>query len=127
MSDSPELARLEPVVGNRPDPHAPQRTTGWPIASHILRTWRLRPSWMTSDSDALPAADPTRRPSQTVTSRRRRAPAVDHDAAREPLERVPSGTPRTRTWYSRATPWLRMRQRAARSPSLVSSSSPSES
>ena len=26
------------------------RTTGWPTASHMRRTWRLRPSWMTMRS-----------------------------------------------------------------------------
>ena len=32
------------------------RTTGWPIASHMWRTWRLRPSWITNDRMASLAA-----------------------------------------------------------------------
>ena len=54
--------------------------------------------------------------------------ALDDDAAPQPLELpVRSGTPRTRAWYSRSTSWLGWSRRAASSPSLVSSSRPSES
>ena len=40
-----ELAWADVVVGDRSDPRrAAAGLTGWPIASHILRTCRLRPS-----------------------------------------------------------------------------------
>ncbi len=37
------------------------RATGSPTAAHILRTWRLRPSWIVSSSALLPAWRPASR------------------------------------------------------------------
>ena len=48
-----------------------RRRTGWPTASHMRRTWRLRPSWMTMRS--TPGAT-------TPTRGRRRRPVVELDA-----------------------------------------------
>ncbi len=94
-----------------------RRRTGWPIASHIRRICRLRPSWMAIDSTpgigceaVAGAVTPS---SSSMPSRRRRSPPAD------------TGPPSTSTRYSLSTPWLGWATRLASSPSLVSSSRPS--
>ena len=62
-----------------------RRTTGWPTASHIRRTWRLRPSWMVMRSTPglgwrpWPARS-TPSSSSTPSRSRRRAPGADRAA-----------------------------------------------
>ena len=64
-----------------------RRVTGWPTASHIRRTWRLRPSWIvirsTPGSGCDTLAGAVRPSSSSTPSRSRRsAPGADRSAAR---------------------------------------------
>ena len=86
------------------------RTTGCPTASHILRTCRFRPSWMTirrSDGATVDTRAGAVVPSSSSTpSRRRRTAPAD-------------GSPSTSTRYSLGTPndgWV---SRWVSPPSLV--------
>ena len=73
--------RLVSVIG--PMRVRTRRTTGWPTASHMRRTWRLRPSWITS---RMTLGGGQRR------LRRRRQPVVELDALAQP----PQGAARRR-------------------------------
>ena len=76
--------------------------TGWPTAAHISRTWRLRPSWITSRSHVWPsrAVVPVRR--RVDLHRRGRRPApLDLDAAPQRSQRLGAdGAPMTSAQYS---------------------------
>ena len=92
-----------------------RRRTGWPTASHMRRTWRLRPSWIVMRSVRSPTSD-TRAgavgPSSSSTPSRSRRSA--------PRDGVPSTSAR----YSFSTPndgWV---SRWVSSPSLVSTAGP---
>ena len=64
--------------------------TGWPIASHIRRTWRLRPSWMLTRAEPAPV----RKPSPVPSSRR---PGAPPGAAGRPRGTTGCRRPRPRT------------------------------
>ena len=70
------------------------RRTGWPTASHMRRTWRLRPSWIASSSAAPRAVRRT-----TRHARRRCAPVVELDAFAQRAQRAAAGTPSTSARY----------------------------
>ncbi len=61
------------------------RSTGCPIARHILRTWRERPSWMVISRVAGTASSSFRAP-RSPYRRRGGFAAIDHDAARQPAQ-----------------------------------------
>ncbi len=98
--------------------------TGWPTASHIFRTWRLRPSRIVTTSVASLASRAVRQ--QPDVGRSVRRPSMTSPRESRARSRS-SGTPSTRASYTRATPWRGCVRRAARSPSLVRSSNPSDS
>ena len=59
------------------------------MASPILRTWRVRPSWIvTRRTDVSPSV---RRSAQQLDVRRAGAAALDDDAARQPIDVVRVG------------------------------------
>ena len=95
------------------------RCTGCPTASHIRRTWRLRPSWMvirsTPGSGWLTLAGAVTPSSSSTPSRSRRS------------ARRRSGPPRHVGEVLLLDAEARVGQRWARSPSLVRSSRPSVS
>ena len=94
------------------------RMTGCPTASHMRRTWRLRPSWMTRrrtfGSTGVTRAGAVTPSSSSTPSRNCRR-----------TDRV--GDPSTCTTYSFSTPYEGWVMRLAISPSLVKSRSPSVS
>ncbi len=76
----------------RSDPKATRRrsTTRWPTASHIRRTWRLRPSWIVSSSSCGPSrrtwAGAVRPSSSSMPSRSaRRARSLGRPSTRGPI------------------------------------------
>ena len=74
--------------------------TGWPMASHILRTCRVRPSWMvTRSSEVAPCL---RSVADQFDPRRRGAAAFHHHAAREPIEIVRVGNAEHLSPHTRA-------------------------
>ncbi len=92
--------------------------TGWPTASSMRRTWRLRPSWITM-RNTFGATCPTTagavRPSSRSTPSRNRRSSPG------------PGVPSTSARYSLATPWEGWASRWASSPSFVRMMSPSVS
>ena len=94
--EGPPLARAQAVRSESgPIRVRTSRRTGWPTASHIRRTWRLRPSWMTMRSTPGPPPPPWPAPSS-----RRRARPPGAARRRAPGEGVPSTSAR----YSFSTP-----------------------
>ena len=95
------------------------RRTGWPTASHMRRTWRLRPSWIVMRS---------RFGGDERDLGRRGHAVVELDALAQLAQPPPqTGGPRPRPGTPsrrRSDGWVR---RCARSPSLVSRSRPSVS
>ncbi len=94
-----------------------RRSTFSPTASHIRRTWRLRPSWMVMRNTPGPRretrAGALRSPSPISTPSRRRRIAAGEGSASSAAR------------YSFSTPWLGWVSSCASSPSLVITSSPS--
>src|SRR5262245_12905602 len=90
--------------------------TGWPTASSMRRTWRLRPSWIvmrtTFGSTSVAFAGAVIPSSSSTPSRSLRSDPRD-------------GRPSTSATYSLATPKLGCVSRCVRSPSLVRRRSPS--
>ena len=94
-----------------------RRWTGWPTASHMRRTWRLRPSWITrrrTPGASTPTSAGAVGPSSSSTPSRR--------ARNAPGGGVPPATSAT---YSLATPWEGCVSSWASAPSLVRISRPS--
>ena len=94
------------------------RRTGWPTASHMRRTWRLRPSWMTMRSTpgrhhAHPGRG--REPVLELDPLAQAAQSAAGDRGRPPPR---PGTPFRRRSEGGSGSW-------ASSPSLVRTSSPS--
>jgi hypothetical protein len=102
------------------------RTTGGPTASNILPTCRCRP-FVDRDLDDRLLAACLRRRLRRAHLRRRGAPALDRDAARQAIERARRARLRTRASYTLSTSWRGCVRRAASSPSLVQEQQPSVS
>ena len=68
-----------------------RRTTGWPTASHIRRTWRVRPSCSVIDISDWSPCWPTPVATSATSAGAVRRPSSTH-AAREPVERVRVGS-----------------------------------
>ena len=95
------------------------RRTGWPTASHIRRTWRFLPSWITrrrTPGESTPTSAGAVRPSSSSTPWRSRRSA--------PGAGVPPSTSAT---YSLSTPCEGWESSCASAPSLVRISRPSVS
>ena len=92
--------------------------TGWPTASHMRRTWRLRPSWIVMRST----------PGSAGHLGRRGGTVVQLDTLAEAAI-APGGTvpPATVARYSFSTPCAGWAMRLASSPSLVRIRRPSVS
>ena len=58
-----------------------RRVTGWPTASHIRRTWRLRPSWIAMRSTPGDGCDTVGRGGQAVVELDALAQAADRAGA----------------------------------------------
>ena len=71
------------------------RTTGWPMASHMLRTCLVLPSWIAIDNSVWSARAPTPRSSTRTAAGAVRSPWMR--MPRRILSRLASvGSPRTR-------------------------------
>ena len=108
-----------PVSRSGPIRVRTRRRAGWPMASHIRRTCRFLPSWMTSrrtPGASTPTTAGAVRPSSSSTPCR--------SARRAPAAGVPPWTSAT---YSFSTPWDGWVRSCVSDPSLVRIRSPSVS